>query len=95
MKKKDKRKNNGGAREGAGKKKIYENPATIQFLAERRDIDKAKGIYGRGLNRKFNTWLKRIILIGCTIGLLTGCASLKEDYCYKYKQPFPRGKMKH
>lgn len=51
----------GGTRPGAGRKKQFKNPATINFKCELSDKEAAKEKYGLSLNKKFNEWLKAII----------------------------------
>lgn len=48
----------GGAREGAGRKKLYKKPAPISFIIEQEEKDLLKKKYtGSELKKYFNKWL--------------------------------------
>ena len=51
----------GGAREGAGRKKKYKNPATIGFVIEQEDKDKLTQKYGSYLRNMFRDWIKDLL----------------------------------
>lgn len=61
QKSEDKKKSHGGARKGAGRHAIFQEPTTINFKCELSDKLAAKEKYGKGLNQKFIKWLKSII----------------------------------
>ena len=57
----DKRRNNGGVRKGAGRPRLFQDPAVINFKIEEADKVLLKQLYGRSLNQKFITWVQELI----------------------------------
>ncbi len=51
----------GGKRKGAGRKKKFENPTTINFKIEKLDKEAVKEKYGSQLNQMFLKWVKDLI----------------------------------
>lgn len=48
----------GGAREGAGRKRLYNDPVTVAFIVEREDREKLKVKYSnQELKKYFSEWL--------------------------------------
>ena len=50
----------GGARKGAGRKKQFSLPTTINFKCELSEKERVKKKHGKELNKLFNEWLKSI-----------------------------------
>ena len=59
--KKTKKTGRGGARKGASRPRIFENPTTFNFKCELEDKLKAKEKYGKSFNQMFVAWLKSVI----------------------------------
>lgn len=59
--KKDKRKNNGGAREGSGRPRLFKNPTVINFRVEESVKKEVKDLYGKTLNSLFGQWIQELI----------------------------------
>lgn len=51
----------GGKREGSGRRRQFENPATLNFKCELSDKLAAKEKYGKALNQMFVEWLKSLV----------------------------------
>lgn len=50
----------GGKRENSGRKRKFQDHTTINFKAEKEDVQAAKNKYGKELNKTFLEWLKFI-----------------------------------
>lgn len=51
----------GGAREGAGRKKLFNEPVTIGFIIEKDDKEKLAEKYGNKLREMFREWVNDLL----------------------------------
>lgn len=51
----------GGEREGSGRPRQFEEPITINFKAEKSDVEAAKEKFGKSLNKMFAEWLRSVV----------------------------------
>jgi len=51
----------GGKREGSGRPRQFDEPTTINFKAEKSDVEAAKEKFGKSLNQMFVEWLKSLV----------------------------------
>lgn len=57
----DKRKNNGGARTGAGNKKLFDERTTITFSIEKEQKALIKQKFGAKINKLFHNFINEIL----------------------------------